>query len=201
MPGRERVLLVEGQDDEHVVRHISNRFEEVPEFSILQKGGKENLLGDLGLEILAPARKAIGLLVDANDETAARWSAVSRRLREHGVEAPDRPGEGGTILGGSPRIGIWLMPDNQSPGELEDFVSEMIPEADPVWPRAERYIEDIPEEERKFTGKKIQRAKLHAWLATREDPKLMGAAIGAGDLQVDGSLSTAFADWLRRLFN
>ena len=77
----------------------------------------------------------------------------------------------------------------------------MIPGDDPVWPRAQRYIEEIPETDRKFTEKKIQRAKLHAWLATREDPRLMGVAIRAGDLRVDGNLSTAFAEWLRKLFN
>ena len=92
------------------------------------------------------------------------------------------------------------MPDNQSPGELEDFVSEMIPDDDPVWPRAQRDIDGITEADRKFSDRKIQRARLHAWLATREDPRLMGAAIGARDLNVDGSLSKNFADWLRELF-
>ena len=77
----------------------------------------------------------------------------------------------------------------------------MIPAEDPVWPRAQGYIDGIPKEDRKFTEKKTQRAKLHAWLATREDPRFMGAAIGAYDLEVDGNLSTTFADWLRQLFN
>ena len=29
------------------------------------------------------------------------------------------------------------MPDNEAPGELEDFVAGMIPESDPVWPRSQ----------------------------------------------------------------
>ena len=87
-----------------------------------------------------------------------------------------------------------------SPGELENFVSEMIPDGDPVWPLSEDYIDSIPEADRKFTKKKILRAKIHAWLATREDPRQMGVAIGARDLHTDGTLSTAFANWLRKLF-
>ena len=200
MPGNDRVLLVEGPDDKHVVRHLSNRHKEMPEFCILDKEGIENLLEDIGLEILAPGRKALGILVDANDELNARWSAVAGRLREENIETPRSPEPGGTIMDGTPRVGIWLMPNNTSSGELEDFVSEMIPDDDPVWPRAQRYIEGIPKADRKFSDRKIQRARLHAWLATREDPRLMGAAIGARDLRVDGSLSTNFADWLRRLF-
>lgn len=201
MDGATQILLVEGMDDKHVVRHLARRHDDMPEFCIADKEGRNNLLEDIGAELRKPGRRAIGILVDANDDLEDRWKAVAGRLREENVEVPDNPETGGTIVDGTPRIGIWLMPDNGSSGELEDFVSEMIPEDDPVWPRAQRYIEDIPEEERKFTGKKIQRAKLHAWLATREDPRLMGAAIRARDLQVDGPLSTTFADWLRRLFN
>ena len=57
----------------------------------------------------------------------------------------------GAIMAGQPSIGVWLMPDNQSTGELEDFVAQMIPPGDPVWPRSEYYIEGIPEPDRKFT--------------------------------------------------
>ena len=201
MPGKDRVLLVEGQDDEHVVRHLSDRHEEMPEFCVLDKEGINNLLQDIGLEILVSGRKAVGILVDANDDLNARWSAVSGRLREEGIEMSGSPKAGGTIQEGSPRVGIWLMPYNTSSGELEDFVSKMIPDDDPVWPVSQSYIDGIPVAHRKFIGKKIQRAKVHAWLATREDPRPMGAAVGAGDLQVDGQLSTTFADWLPKLFN
>ena len=38
------------------------------------------------------------------------------------------------------------MPDNQSTGELEDFIQRLIPADDAVWPRAEGYIDGIPAE-------------------------------------------------------
>ena len=44
------------------------------------------------------------------------------------------------------------------------------------------------------------RAKVHAWLATRGEPRKMGSAIYAQDLRVDGPLSTTFANWLQELF-
>ena len=200
MDNNDRVLLVEGPNDKHVVRHLCNFHEEMPEFCILDKEGIEVLLEAIGSEIQAPGRKAVGILVDANDDLDARWNTVAKRLREENIEVPSNPELTGTIIDSTPRVGIWLMPNNTSPGELENFVSEMIPADDPVWPLSEDYIDGIPEADRKFTEKKILRAKLYAWLATREDPRQMGAAIGARDLHVDRPLSTTFANWLRQLF-
>ena len=93
------------------------------------------------------------------------------------------------------------MPDNQSLGELEDFVAQMIPEDDPVWPLSQDYIGRIPDEHREFSENKTSTAEVYAWLATREDPRQMGAAIGVRDLDVGGDLCTRFTDWLDRLFS
>ena len=200
MDNNDRVLLVEGQDDKHVVRHLCNFHAGMPRFCVLDKEGIEVLLEDIGSEILAPGRKAVGILVDANDDLDARWDAVANRLREENIEVPGSPELTGTIIDSNPRVGIWLMPNNTSPGELENFISEMILDDDPVWPLSKDYIDGIPEADRKFTEKKILRAKIYAWLATREDPRQMGAAIRARDLHTDGTLSTTFANWLRQLF-
>ena len=90
------------------------------------------------------------------------------------------------------------MPDNCSVGELEDFVVQMIPVGDRVWPLSERYIDEIPNPA--FRPGKALRAKLYAWLAAREDPRHIGLAIRAQDLDVDGDLCRRFVAWLTRLF-
>lgn len=92
------------------------------------------------------------------------------------------------------------MPNNQESGELEDFVAGMIPKNDAVWPLSKKYVNDIPDYARKFRQGKTLRAKVHSWLATREEPRKMGAAIGAGDLNVAAPEAVRFVDWLRRLF-
>jgi len=88
------------------------------------------------------------------------------------------------------------MPDNRPAGALGDFVARMIPEGDLVWPLAKDYIGKVPETAL-FTNP--SKAEIRAWLATRERP-LMGASIGAGELNTDGPLCQAFAAWLTRLF-
>lgn len=199
-----RVLLVEGESDLHVVHHLCRRQDEpMPSFRIEDKGTLGQVLDAIGPELKVSGRKALGVLVDANDSLADRWRDLSSRCRAENIDLPPQPITTGTILEtveGRPRIGIWLMPDNESPGELEDFVQRMIPTDDPVWPRSEDYVDRIPVPDRRFRPGKLLRAKLYAWLATRENPGRMGAAIGAGDLRVDGVLGSAFAMWLRSLF-
>ena len=92
------------------------------------------------------------------------------------------------------------MPNNETSGELEDFVAGMIPESDPVWPRSQAYIDEIPVTDRRFSDRKRLRAQVHSWLATRERPRQMGAAIRTGDLNIGARGAVELIDWLRRLF-
>ena len=204
-----RVLFVEGSDDLHVVLQLCLRSESVPEFRIVNRDGKDNLLKTISDDIDTPGRVAVGIVMDANDNLAARWQTIKNRIeesdiiRENNIALPDKPDPSGTIIEGTrrlPRIGIWLMPDNQSPGELEDFIKKMIPDGDSVWPRSESYIDGIPEGDRKFTEGKILRAKVHAWLATRREPRKMGQAITTRDLDISEENCQTFVHWLRELF-
>ena len=199
-----QALLVEGVDDKHVVWHLYElRHQKSPSFGILDKGGFPDLKAAISPEIKSPNRTALGILADANDKPHDRWGEIAHQIEQavgQAVELPTAVGSTGTIVEGKPRVGIWLMPDNLSPGELEDFIEQLIPAGDPVWPRAQRYIDDIPAGERKFKQKKVLRAKIHAWLAARKEPRKMGAAIGIGDLEATAPLAIRFTDWLQRLF-
>ena len=200
---QERLLLVEGPDDRAIAIGLRSVVESLPEFHVDDRGSIEQVLDAIRQEVRVPGRKAVGIVVDANESSGQRWQAISGRLAGVGIRAPAEPDMEGTIIEGSgrlPRIGIWIMPDNGSDGELEDFLFTMVPEGDPIWPRAVAYVGGIPEQDRKFRKKKALRAQLHAWLATRREPRLSGLAIRAGDLRVDGVLSEKLVDWLRRLF-
>lgn len=146
-------------------------------------------------------------MVDADGDPLQRWREVTSRIADANSEIliPDAPDPGGVIIAenpdiGSPRIGIWLMPDNTSAGELENFVVRMISGTDPVWPLSQRYIGDIQPSDRKFQNEKITKSQVHAWLATRKYPGLMGIAVREGDLAIDGELCQKFVAWLARLF-
>lgn len=198
------VLLVEGPDDLHVVLQLYLRTYDDTGFVIDDKGGVDPLLDSIPPEVNVAERRALGIVLDADESISDRWADVVSRLEEAGITGvPDGPEPGGVCIEGSarlPRVGIWVMPDNESPGELEDFVSRMVPDGDPVWPLSKSYIDGIPADIRQFTDKKAHRATVYAWAATRRQPGRMGAAIQAGDLDTDGELATRFLEWLRHLF-
>ena len=146
----------------------------------------------------------MGILLDADEDPRERWGQVACELARADLTLPTSPDPAGTIVpaqdGSYPRVGIWMMPDNQHDGELEDFVLQMIPYGDGVWPLSQGYVDNIPERDRKFAATKIDKAKLYAWLAVRWEPGRMGAAIGKGDLEVGGPLCKSFLKWLVNLF-
>lgn len=203
MSSEHNVLLVEGRDDRHVVLHIcQRRAYESP--CISDKNDVDQLLASISAEMKVSDRKAVGILVDANDNPIARWTSIKNRLLKVGITIPEAPDPNGTIIEDTedlPRVGIWMMPDNVSQGYLEHFVEKMIPADDPVWPLSQKYIEGIPEEHRRFKERHNQKAKIHAWLAAREKPGLfMGQAIGAKELHTSGELVIKFTSWLQELF-
>lgn len=175
-------------------------------------GNNVELLKLIPSEVNRPEIEVLGIITDANDDIYARCDSIKHRLSVAGINlATEFPKYEGTIENcivafdgeneRTIRIGIWIMPDNQSNGELEDFIAEMIPKNDSVWPRSQNYIDDIPQKDRDFKDKKITRAKVYAWLATRKDPVLMGTAISAKHLKTDVQMCLDFKEWLRKLLS
>ena len=200
LPGgtSDRVLLVEGPDDEHVVAQLCARSELARNFGIVQKGGFSELSKSIPVELAAPGRSAVGVVVDANDDPGARWQAVRDRCERRGITLPSEPDHGGVVVEGHPCVGVWLMPDNQNPGQLEDLVADMIPVQDVVWPLAQEFVDRIPEPERPRPAIKAQ---VHAWLAARAAARPMGSAIGTGHLDASSPAAISFVSWLRLLFH
>ena len=195
--------MVEGPDDFHVIEHLWRQNRSDMMFKVVRFGGYSQLRQELPDYVVSPGRETLGVVADANDDIGGRWQSIANQLSKRNVELPRMPDPAGTIVAATedtPKVGVWLMPNNVDAGELEDFVAQMIPQSDLVWPRSRDYINGIPAEDRKFAVNKTTRAQVHAWLAAREDPRRMGTAIAAGDLDVAVPLAVQFVDWLVRLF-
>ena len=215
------VLLVEGVDDKHMVWHLCDRepgifladrtgvqfrvtvHAQSSTFQIMEQDGRPNVLKAISRLLKASGQKPFGIVIDADDDIGKAWEDVVNEFSGSSIQLPASPDPAGTIIprhGFTPKIGIWLMPDNQACGELEDFALPMIRENDKVWPLSECYIEGVPTLERKFVPEKISKAKVHAWLATKKEPGRLGAAVGVGDLDVNVPVCKGFLGWLMRLF-
>lgn len=198
------LLIVEGNDERHVIEKLLDRHGVDPlGFDIEPKGGFEKLRRSLYNEVNASGRRTLGIIADANDQPDQRWQSISDQLKGASCAVPASLSGGGAIFSGPRgiRVGVWLMPDNDRPGELENFFADLIPDDDCLWSMAKRYIDEIPENRRLFTSQKLTRAYVHAWLATRERPRPMGLAIKAGDLRHDAAVATQFVQWIQNLFD
>ena len=92
-------------------------------------------------------------------------TTVQSDLSQFQIQIPDQPVLQGTVVGVQPRIGVWMVPDNKSQGEIESFIHQMIPNDDKIWPRSERYVVEIPPADRKFKShKELKSSYMHGWL-------------------------------------
>ena len=178
MANGRKILLVEGTDDKHVLKHIcGNR--DIPHLDKVEKyGGIEKLLESLGvrLPLLNGEGDVIGVVIDADTDISVRWQSIRDRIIGVGYQnVPDQPDLDGTILdppAGTllPRFGVWIMPNNQTSGILEDFLHFLVPQPNILFDHARDSVATIPEGERRFKQLDEPKAVIHTWLAWQEEP-------------------------------
>lgn len=224
---KNRTLLVEGPNDYHVLKallqhhgfkvaRLDDKYPNEGDFVFKVKGSVEELLKGLPEEIKSTEESQLGVILDAdlnfdNPEQSIedRWKAIAHRLRESGyISIPTLPDVDGTIVIGNqelPTIGIWVMPDNQFPGKIEDFIRLLVqPDSvsDLLWKRAEIVVEAIPKTERLFSENNIPKVNVHTYLAWQEEPGCpMGGAITRRYFAADAEIANKFIAWIRKLFS
>ena len=91
------------------------------------------------------------------------------------------------------------MPDNKTPGILEDFLQFLVPQPDSLMKHANTSVNSVPEQ--RFTDLDRPKALMHTWLAWQEEPgKPYGTAITAKFLDPSQPQADILASWLKRLF-
>ena len=199
----ERLLLVEGPDDEHVICHLYQRAGFAVDFAVKAKGSVEQVVRNIRNEALAPGRVSLGIVVDANDKLSVRWRDIRNELNRAGIQLPQQPTADGTVIeppdSRLPRVGVWLMPDNSAGGELEDLLSGLVPPGDPIWPLARSYVGDVFEQLPVSERPKRAKAEVHAWLAGKNGGLPMGLSVKAGLFNHGGPVAQRFLAWLRNV--
>lgn len=199
-----RVLWVEGKDDCAVVQGLCKKAAVPYVFDVEEKGGIERLLAGIGVEVRGRTLERFGVVVDADADALKQWYAIRRILSGEGyADLPDDlPAEGLIVPEASrlPRVGVWVMPDNRSPGAIEEFAALLIAPGDVLFGLATQAVDGIPREHRRFADTQRGKACIHTWLAWQKDPGApMGQAIGNNDLDANARAAQGFIGWLRRL--
>lgn len=197
-------LYVEGTDDEHTIIHLMKRHgvdwdggdDRLPR---VKKAGSVNEL----LNTLSVAPKSSGtegFVLDADEDLDSRWQAIRGRLNDNGVPVSESPDPEGTIVDGiSPdtKIGIWVMPDNDISGTLEDFLGDLVPDDDPTIEYADAVASEARSKGASCPEGDHLKSKLHTWLAWQKDPgRPYGTALKAKYFDI----ALKFVAWFKRLY-
>jgi len=198
-------LIVEGSDDQHVLYALLQYHHFEPKFQILNDVGYEQLIKRLPARLsLLSGISRLGVIVDADASLHSRWESIKAILIKTGYEdVPDVPDQNGTVIDHEalPRVGIWIMPNNSISGMLEDYLRFLVPEGDLLFERANRVLEEIPLDQRKFAPQHRSKAHIHTWLAWQDDPGTpLGLAITKRYLNADASGVAPLIAWLNRVF-
>lgn len=202
-------LLVEGNEDKHVIIALWNNAKLPESFDVVDCHSITKLLDNLKIRLTLPqTNERIGVVVDADADMLARWNAIRDRLQATGkydcknLQLP----ENGLVLNpisfGDPIIGVWVMPNNNLPGLLEDFVATLSEPDDPLMAKADDVLNQLEEEKiQKYKDVHRAKAKIHSYLAWQDEPgKPMGTSITAHVLNPGSPNGVRFLEWLKRLF-
>lgn len=211
MSPQNKLLIVEGREDQHVIWQIQNHLQIRDSFTVAPKGGFDEVKAWL-IDVLpqlvktsVPHEQSIGILIDADSNALTQWQSVVDRLRNVGYQnLPTQPQIDGLIIAQQymPKLGVWMMPNNYDPGILEDFIASLVPKDDPLWPKAVACVNSIAVDLRRFKPDYTPKAYIHTWLAWQEVPGTsLGLAITREQIDVQSPHLLKFIGWLRQLFD
>lgn len=209
-----KLLLVEGTTDKYLIEEIAAKATpKLPKFAVTpSKNGNEEgieaLLRSLPVTLKsADPEDILGIVVDADLNASGRWQRIRQILENAGYQQISTDlAPGGQIIASDeilPRFGLWIMPNNQEKGILEDFIRQLIHKQDKLQPVVNQMLDDLKEKELQlFTEVKRPKAFIKTWLAWQENPEMSyGIAISKKLFLTDALLCQQFISWLDRLFN
>lgn len=199
------LLLVEGKNDLHVISSLCNQFN-IPEcFSIKDCESVEKLEAQIPVQFKA-SKSILGIIVDADTDLQARWDSVKSILQDIGFVVVEKTlPEDGLIISDSDgirRVGVWIMPNNNLNGMLEDFITFFVPKDDQLLAIVDNTLNDIERNGlNKYSLTHKSKARIHSWLSLQEDPgSPLGQGITKRYLTTDEATCQKLMNWITNLF-
>jgi hypothetical protein len=199
----DKKLLVEGNDDQHVIWALCERFGIAETFDVVDCEGIDNLYDAIPVRFKQSGIKTIGIIIDADIDLKSRWMSVKATLLDLGFIVPnDLPIDGLILQKENIKVGVWVMPNNHLNGMLEDFIAFLVPQDDNLLPIANTTLDKIEnEKQNKYSLIHKSKATIHTWLAWQEDPGTpMGLSITKKYLTTDEKTCKRLLEWLQALF-
>jgi hypothetical protein len=207
-----KILYVEGADDKGIIEILLKKAGlNAENINIQSKGGKTEVLKTISIEISKPQNLILGCVIDADSQKIEDAKAsVLNRLKNGGYKSTNYEGKGFILSTDRtneyvPKVGFWIMPNNDSHGKIEDFLLNGVSENDPLIAIAkqaiQQVIEKIPENQR-FKEKDTSKALVLTYLAWQTQPTDdLKVALKAKMLNPNAVLTQDFIEWLQALFS
>jgi hypothetical protein len=169
---KERLLIVEGKDEElffdALLKHLN-----ISNIQILSIGGKTKFRKNLGAllnrrEEFAKVKR-LWITRDADDDFNSAFQSICDALKALELPVPKKPK---IPTSSCPEISIFIFPDNQSPGMLEDLCLKVLQDNTqdtPIIKCLEDYFCCLARRSPEFPNN-LSKAKIQAFLAAKKEP-------------------------------
>jgi hypothetical protein len=207
-----KILFVEGKQDVFVIAELAGA-NQIPwpsenrPIHIQEVGGYKKLIDAkrMATRLNASGLQAIGLIVDADENPAARWQSLQSACAKSIPDMPTELPPTGLIhtMPSGINLGVWMMPDNQLRGMLETFLADFIDaSADAVWQYAQSVVLEAKVRGASFTSTQQDKANIHTWLAWQDEPgQQLHTALQTKTLNGQHPKAQDFVNWLKQLYS
>lgn len=206
------LLIVEGPDDKEVIGAILRVHDMEPRFAVSVEEGVKNLKYAFSSRLKSTnTLKKLWVIADADSDCNAKWQMLRDCMIANGSYAvtPKTPlPKEGAIFAPSDEngitVGVWIMPDNDRPGMLEDFIASLTKENDTLIGHAVSKVHELDGDRAShpalFKHAHIPKATIHTWLAWQDVPgRSIGTAILKHKIDFSAPLCRIFLEWLGKL--
>lgn len=192
-----KLLIVEGKEDELFFSAFCHHLG-LNDIQVLSIGGKTQLPSNLkALKGVTGFSRvtALGIIRDSDEDANAAFQSVCSALQHAGLPKPPKPM---TPSSERPRVSVMILPDNQSPGALEDICLKAI-----AGTPAMRCVDEFfccLQRHHLPPSKNLSKAKVLAYLTSLPEPdKRLGESAQSGYWNWDHPAFSDLKDFLRSL--
>ncbi len=191
-----RILLVEGDDERHLVKGLQS-LHGFPDFQIIDYKGKDkfrSFLGTLRLTEGFNQVTSIGILRDADSNPSGAFQSIQDSLNYNKLPCPGKPVEAARADNLSVRV--FIIPGAGQQGMLETLCLQALAD-DPVFACVNEFSTCVQSKRtQNFNMAKVQ---MQAFLASFPGVRLIGEAALAGHLNLGNAAYQPLVNFLKQV--
>ncbi|MDE0269159.1 MAG: hypothetical protein OXI96_09065 [Acidimicrobiaceae bacterium] len=200
---KSKLLIVEGKEDRLVFKELCDHWG-LEDIQIVEMEGIENLRARLEVLVRDPgfrSLRTLGITRDADKNAQNAFQSVRNVLTDFPQFRTKLPSRAGVRNRGHPATAVFIVPDNESPGNLETMLNRT-KSGDSISICIEEYFNCLSQQTGfSLSGSRLDKARAHARVAASSNPaRSVGHSVRAsGVWDLDHESLTPFRTFLSKL--